>query len=620
MTTRLRTGISALFRRLSPPNAPDAPADAALLTRFVHTRDEPAFGEIVRRHGAMVLSVCRRRLGHGPDADDAYQVTFLALARDAGKVGSRESLAGWLYRVAHLTALKMSGRVHRHRPDPLTTDPTAPMTPEPDADLKAVIDQELAALPDRFRGVAVLCLVEGLTNAEAADRLGLPKGTVDSRLHTAKAKLRDRLLKRGVAAAAVATLDTALRAGTVSASVRAAALATELIPLALNYAAGVPLPGSEHLTTIANGVKPTMTAISMKWLATAALTAGLLGSAAGGIYRATAGDTQQAEKKTEPKKAPKADDKTAPPQAELRNEKMTAKTADDVQQTLKTVVTIPDGEAKLGDILEQLEREHGLTIRIDTAAFRRRGWHQIPDLENVLEKSLVLKGLRRLPLEDGLREILAQLSVPSENGRTQLPSYRIKGNQILIVPEYQPAVVPGGGNNNGDGLQVSATQLIETMYGEPVTVRYKNRPLTEVIEDLQERTGANIVLNASAWNVFPDAEQKSATKITANFNDTRLLTVLKVVGNMCDLKPVVIDNVYYLTDEASAAKLQQQVDRDLFGEPPPAVPAGFVTDGYKLFPKTADMKPAEDPTHGLGGGVGGLPAFRAKPVPAPEKK
>ena len=68
-----------------------------------------------------------------------------------------------------------------------------------------------------------------------------------------------------------------------------------------------------------------------------------------------------------------------------------------------------------------------------------------------------------------------------------------------------------------------------------------------------------------------------------------------------------------LTDEVSAAKLQQQVDRDLFGEPTPAVPAGFVTDGYKLFPKTADMKPVEESNQGLGG----LPQFRAKPVPAP---
>ena len=140
MTTRLRNGISGLFRRLPPP---DAAADAALLTRFVHTHDEPAFAEIVRRHGAMVLGVCRRRLGNGPDADDAYQVTFLALARDARKIAARESLAGWLYRVAHLTALKLAGRVHRHRPDALTTDPAAPMTREPDADLKAVLDEEL---------------------------------------------------------------------------------------------------------------------------------------------------------------------------------------------------------------------------------------------------------------------------------------------------------------------------------------------------------------------------------------------------------------------------------------------------------------------------------------------
>jgi RNA polymerase sigma factor (sigma-70 family) len=571
MTTRLRTGMTVLFRRLAPPNSPDAPADAALLDRFVTQRDEAAFAEIVRRHGPMVLSVCQRRLGAGPDADDAHQVAFLALARDAGKVG-RESLAGWLYRVAYLTALKLSGRVHRRRPEPLTTDPAAPMTPDPDAGLKAVLDEELTSLPDKFRGVAVLCLIEGLSNAAAAERLGIPKGTVDSRLSTAKAKLRDRLLRRGVSAAALVSLETVLSAGTATAAGRSAALAADLIPLALSYAAGCPLPGSEHLTTTANGVTP-MTAISSKWLAVAVLTAGLLGTAGFGVYQATAADDKKAEKKSADPPKPPAD--RPPVQGRLESTPAPGvKSGDDVMKALAGVADLPETLA-FDDLVQLLKDQHGLSVRIDTAAFYRRGIRQ-DVLRELGAKQLLLKSVNRLPLTDVLREVLAQLpqGATFSEGENARMSYRIKGNQILVVPEYTPPTLPGGGAPGEEKMpRVTTDQLAEAIYGEPVTVRYKNKPLAEVIEDLEERTGANIVVKASAWKVFPDGEERAATKITANFNDTRLLTVLKIVGNMCNLKPVVIDNVYYLTDENSAVRLQAEADRDLYGETkPPAQP------------------------------------------------
>ncbi|MEO2091791.1 MAG: sigma-70 family RNA polymerase sigma factor [Gemmataceae bacterium] len=564
MTTRLRTGMTVLFRRLAPSNAPDAPADVALLDRFVTHRDETAFAEIVRRHGPMVLSVCQRRLGAGPDADDAHQVAFLALARDAGKVG-RESLAGWLYRVAYLTALKMSGRVHRRKPEPLTTDLVAAMTPEPDAGLQAVLDEELTSLPDKFRGVAVLCLIEGLTNAAAAERLGIPKGTVDSRLSGAKAKLRDRLLRRGVSAAALVSLETVLSAGTATAAGRSAALAADLIPLALSYAAGCPLPGSEHLTTTANGVTP-MTAISSKWLAVAALTAGLLGTAGFGVYQATAADDKKAEqKKADPPKPP-AD--RPPVIGKLESTPAAGvKTADDVMKALAGVADLPE-MMSFEEFADLLGTVHGLPVRLDTPAFARRGI--TPDTLNQLrERQLRLRSVRNLPLSDVLREVMGQMTTEAvENAQTLRLSYRIKGNQLLVVPEYVPPTTPGAGLPGEEKTpRVTPDQLAEAIYGEPVTVRYKNKPLTAVIEDLEERTGANIVVNGRA---FPDFSPDQP--ITANFNDTRLLTVLKIVGNMCNMKPVVIDNVYYLTDENSAVRLQAEADRDLYGDPKPVTP------------------------------------------------
>ena len=570
MTTRLRTGMTVLFRRLAPPNAADAPADADLLDRFVAERDEAAFAEIVRRHGPMVLSVCQRRLGAGPDADDAHQVTFLALARDAGKVG-RESLAGWLYRVAHLTALKLSGRMHRRKPELLTTDPAAPMIPEPDAGLKAVLDEELTRLPDKFRGVAVLCLIEGLSNAAAAERLGIPKGTVDSRLSTAKAKLRDGLLRRGMSAAALVSLEAMLSAGTATAAGRSAALAADLIPLALSYAAGCPLPGSEHLTTTANGVTPTMSAISSKWLAVAVLTAGLIGTAGFGVYQATAADDKKAgQKKADPPK-PAAD---RPPVQGRLESTPAAKSGDDVMKALAGVADLPE-TLTFEEFTELLGTAHGLPVRIDTPAFARRGIS--PDMLNQLrERQLRLKSVRKLPLTDVLREVMGQMTTDGgENGQALRLSYRIKGNQILVVPEYIPPTLPGAGAPGEEKVpRVTPDHLAEAVYGEPVTVRYKSKPLSAVIEDLEERTGANIVLK-------PIGNNAAEILVTANFNDTRLLTVLKIVGNMSDLKPVVIDNVYYLTDADSAVRLQAEADRDLYGDPKPVAPPPAVKPGAK---------------------------------------
>ncbi len=559
--------LGGLFNKLRP--TAEAGSDADLLRRFVQARDAEAFAEIVRRHGGMVLAVCRRVLGDGPDAEDAHQVAFMALARDAGKIDSPHALGGWLYRVAWLTARKLAGRVHRRKPEPLTTDPPANMSPAPENDVRAVIDEELLGLPERFRAVAVLCLVEGRTNTEAAGLLGIPKGTVDSRLSTAKQKLRERLLRRGVAAATLLCVEQWLTSETSAAATRASALAANTITVALDYAAGVPTAGTEHLIHTANGVRPVTN--SLKWLAAVMFTTALVGGGGVGVYVASA-----QEKGKPPADTKKPDEKkpaTDTPKPDKPGEtKRPVTNADDVQQALKAVVSLPEGKTPLGEILKEFEREHGLTIRLDSAAFRRQGWQNIPDYEDInsiYAKAVSIHGLNRVPLDDALRDLLAQIYFSTGDGRVQLLSYRIKGTQILIMPEYQPATLPGSGVNGDPVMNGSPGNLIEQMYGESVTVRYKNKPLEAVIEDLQERTGANIVLNGK---VLPDLDKAT---VTANFNDARLLTVLKIIGDMHGLKPVVIDNVFYLTDRDSADELQKEVNHDLFpSTPPPANKCG----------------------------------------------
>ena len=139
----------------------------------------------------MVLATCRRVLGPGPDADDAFQATFLTLVRRAGQVRAGHSVGGWLHRVAYRVALRV--RVRRPRTGALAVahEPAARPANESEwSDLRPVLDQEIDTLPHRFRAPFVLCYLQGKTNEQAARELGRPVGTILSRLATARKNAR----------------------------------------------------------------------------------------------------------------------------------------------------------------------------------------------------------------------------------------------------------------------------------------------------------------------------------------------------------------------------------------------------------------------------------------------
>jgi RNA polymerase sigma factor (sigma-70 family) len=176
-------------------------SDGQLLDRFVERREGAVFEAIVCRHGPMVWGVCRRVLRDHHDAEDAFQATFLILARKAASIMPREKLGNWLYGVAYRTAMKARTKRTKRR----GREGQAPNMPEPMSvpddlrdELAESLDRELSRLPEKYRIPIVLCDLEGGTHKEAASQLGWPIGTVSSRLSRARSKLARRLSRRGV--------------------------------------------------------------------------------------------------------------------------------------------------------------------------------------------------------------------------------------------------------------------------------------------------------------------------------------------------------------------------------------------------------------------------------------
>ena len=247
--------------------------DEELLSRFVsigrRDRGEPAevaeaaFAALVDRYGSMVLGVCRRVLGDRHEAEDAFQATFLVLARKAGSIARREQLANWLYGVACRTALDARARTRRRkvreRKAHAMSPTESPANNQVDLDeLRSILDEELSRLPEAYRVAVVLCELEGLSRYAAAQRLGIPEGTLSSRLARAKDLLRRHLAGRGLAPSAT-TLDAALEPE-ARAILIPPALAGSTIQAAARVAAGAALTevSSTSVVSLTQGVLKAM--------------------------------------------------------------------------------------------------------------------------------------------------------------------------------------------------------------------------------------------------------------------------------------------------------------------------------------------------------------------------
>jgi RNA polymerase sigma factor (sigma-70 family) len=221
--------------RLRLPNPLSALDDRALLARFAEEHEQPAFEQLVKRHGGLVFGVCRRAVRDVHLAEDAFQAVFLVLARNPSRAAEAASVGGWLFGVARRVGLAARRREQRREKREQRANPVRESgSQQPDFDeLLRVLDEELTALPEELRAPLVACFLEERTQDEAARELGWSLSTLRRRLERGKELLRSRLARRGM------TLSVGLLAGALSASACGAApsLASNPSPISATLAA-----------------------------------------------------------------------------------------------------------------------------------------------------------------------------------------------------------------------------------------------------------------------------------------------------------------------------------------------------------------------------------------------
>ncbi|HEY2155250.1 MAG TPA: sigma-70 family RNA polymerase sigma factor, partial [Isosphaeraceae bacterium] len=252
--------------------------DRELLTRFVTRPGEPAeaaFAALVARHGPMVLRACSAAIGDEHEAHDAFQATFLVLARKAGSIRAADSVGPWLHEVARrVSACSRSAAARRGRHEQRAAEMSIRSVAGPEFDdLTPALHEELDRLPERYRAAILLCDLEGLTQEQAASQLGWPLGTVRSRLARGRDRLRGRLTRRGLAPSMLPLALPVLSDATIEATVRLAV--AQEVPLTIRL--------------LTDGGLRAMRLIRWKTAAVLTLAVGLAASGAGVLARRSLG-------------------------------------------------------------------------------------------------------------------------------------------------------------------------------------------------------------------------------------------------------------------------------------------------------------------------------------------
>jgi RNA polymerase sigma factor (sigma-70 family) len=325
-------------------------SDEQLLHAFTTRRDEDAFAVLVRRHGPMVLNVCRRVLEQHQDAEDAFQATFLLLARGAAALRNKAALASFLhgtaYRIA-LTARRSASRRRKHEERMPARPPFVPADDLSWREVRTLLDEEIARLPEKYRTVFVLCCLEELSQAEAARRLGRKERTLSSQLAAARKQLAQRLARRGVELSAVLT---AVTLAAQAASALPAGLMATTIKAALATVAGEQwaIMVSASVAELVKSATVAMMANKAKIASLILLAVGLLAGASVWAYRGLAVNTLILTEQSAEQPAAKEDNK--PKVAASKHD--AAKTME-----IEGRVIAPDGKPRAGAKLALLSQD-----------------------------------------------------------------------------------------------------------------------------------------------------------------------------------------------------------------------------------------------------------------------
>jgi RNA polymerase sigma factor (sigma-70 family) len=525
------------LRRLGGAASDGVSDDGQLLGRFLGQRDQAAFTEIVRRHGAMVWGVCARRLGETPDAEDAFQATFLVLLRKAPGLRGPGSLGPWLYGVANRTALKAEGRNARRTARERALTDHAGAEPGQEhlwAELRPLLDEELSRLPEKYRRPLLLCYLQGLSNEEAARALGCPTGTVFSRLSRGRDLLRRRLARRGVSVTGAA-LATTLTGG---AATRAPAALLEATAGLVSAAGTAGLSVPTHIKDLVDGVLRAMSLKKVKLTLAVLLALAVLGSGAGLVtrYALAGGDPRQAapaagktnDKPVAAAPAPAPAD-PAPP---VRQESAAR------LREWRARLTSPcefhgfdDPDTKIDEALGYLMRAYDLgPFEVNEKAFQADG------VEDVLRLPIgrELPKMHTTSVATILRALLAR--IPAKSGAV----YVLRPDTVEIT---------------------TAAALRKELGLSP------QRPLLPLVWDVLENTPVNQALGRVAEFsgycvvIDPRVADKVKTNVDAQLNNVPADTAVRLLANMAGLSVARMGNVFYVTTQENVIAVQAEEER-----------------------------------------------------------
>jgi RNA polymerase sigma factor (sigma-70 family) len=524
----MRRDVGSLIRylrRLTPPAEGDS--DGLLLERFVDG-DESAFSALLQRHAPLVWGVCVRTLPMDHDAEDAFQAVFVVLARKAGGLRRAEPLAPWLHRVAWRTAQKararrsMCGLVEERA---CAMDPSTPLLGR---ELRGLIDEEIDRLPERYRCPVLLCLVEGLTNEEAASRLGCPVGTVQSRLSRARARLRRALLRRGVDAPAMLGV-----------------LSTSAVPAHLLRSSLPSITASTTVSALAKGVLLTMTLkryeIALVLLVLTVAGSGTwFGTRPGGpplVAQAVKPEAVEKEKKADPPKGKEKKQAAEPALADSLTK---------IRKALDTKIEFgptTGPETKLAEILEMLKTQYRVQFSIDEVAFRTSLGAEV----NVLDTKIGEIGSMHSSLDRVLQKVLSR--VPG----TSRAMFLVRDDCLEITTEQAAR----------DELGIEKKK--DPVDGEPVgegllpliSEDFVRTDIKEVLKKFAEGSGYNVILDPRVQKAEGPAQE-----VTVRLLNVPVDVAIGLIAEMSNLTVVRQANIFFVTTEKTAEKMRKDRAKD----------------------------------------------------------